>query len=119
MTPFEFLKITLASWYISHAVTSTNGPMGVFHWMRETLAHGRVVYEYPIIETDGKGNITAEHKPGDIKFSGLLDCILCLAVWVALVLILVRRRAWIVIDPAAAAGGALLLHSFTGWRFGE
>lgn len=50
-----------------------------------------------------------------LPLGGLTSCIICLSPWVAFVL-------WIVPDGVivwafAAAGLALLLHSYSGWKF--
>lgn len=111
MSPFDFLKLILGVWYISFALTSTHGPGGVFEWMREHLWHGRTKVQVPV-SIDGKPYTKWE--PGQ---NGLLDCIICFAPYVALGLLLLDVQA--VRDVLALAGGALLLHSFTGWRFGE
>ncbi len=51
-----------------------------------------------------------------LPHGGLLDCPVCLAFWAALILLLVPMG--IVVQALALAGGAMLLHSFSGWRFG-
>jgi len=117
MTPFDFIKLTFGVWYIAHAVTGTHGPLGVFEWMREKLPHGRRKGKPGITRID---DVTGEREVVSEKqstFPGLLDCIICFAPWVALGLLLVPVEA--LRDVLALAGGALLLHSFTGWRFGE
>jgi hypothetical protein len=106
MTPFEFIKLIFGVWYIAHAVTGTHGPGGLFELMREKLPHGRrTITRY------------AETAMSRNTLPGLLDCIICFAPWVALALLLVQVE--VIRDVLALAGGALLLHSFTGWRFGE
>lgn len=57
---FTLIKIAAATWYISHALTSTHGIAGSFEWARKHLPHG-----------------------------GLLECPVCLAFWTALILVLV------------------------------
>lgn len=109
MTPFDFIKLIFGVWYIAHAVTGTYGPGGVFEWMREKLPHGRTRKIWSQA-SEGEDIRTTFH-------DGLLDCIICFAPWVALALLLVPVEA--IRDVLALAGGALLLHSFTGWRFGE
>lgn len=111
MTPFDFLKFTLGVWYIAHAVTGTHGPGGIFGWVRENVWHGRT--KVPVLTSlDGK-----PYTKWEFGTNGLLDCIICFAPWVAVVLLLVPLG--IAADALAIAGGALLLHSFTGWRFAE
>lgn len=116
MTPFDFIKLTFGVWYIAYAVTATHGPLGLFEWMREKLPHGRRTY----VITTGIASSTEPHNMTmkELKvMPGLLDCIICFAPWVALGLVLVQVD--VLRDVLALAGGALLLHSFTGWRFGE
>lgn len=112
MSPFEFIKLTFGVWYIAHAVTATHGPLGIFEWMREKLPHGRQGY---LVLTAGETGI--EITPPVPRHNGLLDCIICFAPWAALGLLLIPFKK--VRDVLALAGGALLLHSFTGWRFSE
>lgn len=112
MTPFDFIKLIFGTWYITHAVTATHGPLGVFEWMREKLPHGRRGY---VVLTAGETEV--EITPRVPQHNGLLDCIICFAPWVALGLLMLQVE--VIRDVLALAGGALLLHSFTGWRFGE
>lgn len=128
MTPFDFLKLTLAVWYIAYAVTSTAGPGSIFHWMREKLPHGRHGFRTVVVQTTSEpyfrpGQPTEEKtlQTSERLQNGLLDCIICASPWVALIVGIVGLafdRMW-VIDVFAIAGGALLLHSYTGWRYGE
>ena len=115
MPPFEFLKLMLGVWYIAYAVTATDGPRGIFEWMREKLPHGR--HGAPTfargVLSDGTEYETDKIYPAN----GLLDCIICFAPWVALALLTVQVD--VIRDVLALAGGALLLHSFTGWRYAE
>lgn len=120
MSPFDFLKLILGVWYIAYAVTNTHGPLGVFEWMRNATVfgysiHGRhgVPMRYRHVE---HGEVTVDSGP-IYPENGLLDCIICFAPYVALALLLINVQG--VRDVLALAGGALLLHSFTGWRFGE
>lgn len=83
----DLLIITLATWYVSYAVSSTHGMFGIFERARKSLPHG-----------------------------GLLDCPVCLAFWVALILLLVPMG--VVVQALAVAGAAMLAHSASGWRFG-
>lgn len=105
MTPFEMLKLVAAAWYIAYAVTSTAGPFGVFERVRDWRDgrwHGRTMGWH------------IEHKEQVPMSDGLLDCIICLAPWVALILRLIGAN--IITDAFAIAGIALLLHGYTGWR---
>lgn len=82
-----FFQIVFATWYVAYAVTSTHGPFGVFDRVRKVTTLG-----------------------------GLLECPVCLAPWVALILLIAPYG--IVIQALAIAGLAMLLHSASGWRFG-
>lgn len=113
MTHFDFIKLIFGVWYIAHAVTATHGPLGVFEWMREKLPHGRRKHVHWTLAKDPAKELMSDYK----VYPGLLDCIICFAPWVALGLLLVQVD--VLRDVLAIAGGALLLHSFTGWRFGE
>lgn len=114
MTPFDLLKIILGTWYVAYAVTNTHGPAGIFDWTRDHVWHGRrgMRLEQVVIVDDAI--VPTQQVP---KENGLLDCIICFAPWVAFALLL--ASVGVIIDVLAVAGGALLLHSFTGWRFGE
>lgn len=108
----RLLLIGLATWYISYALTSTHGPGGLFEWVREHVPHGRHGFD------DAKFNSntgTALSPPLPLK-NGLLDCPICLAVWVALILWFLPDG--IVLWALAGAGLAMLLHGYSGWRFG-
>lgn len=85
MTPFQLVTFAAATWYLAYAVTQTHGPFGVFEWLR---AH--------------------------IPLGGLMVCIICLSVWVALVLRLIGSNP--ITDALAIAGIALWAHSYFGWR---
>ena len=60
MTPIELLTYAASAWYVSYAVVNTDGPFGIFKWLRAHLPLG-----------------------------GLTTCIICLSVWVALALRLI------------------------------
>lgn len=111
MTLFDLLKLALATWYLSFVVTSTTGPGGIFSWIRDHVPHGRRSY-FVFSKTEAPNIKTGE----EIKIHGLLDCIVCTAVWIALVLRIVEPG--IVIDALAVAGAAMILHGYSGWRFG-
>ena len=69
--------------------------------------------------------ITSTHGPFKVferirKFTtlgGLLDCPICLSPWLALLMLVVPFGVGII--ALALAGAAMLLHGFTGWRFGN
>lgn len=48
---------------------------------------------------------------------GLLTCPVCLAFWAALVLLIAPMG--IVTQALAAAGAAMILHGWSGWRFAQ
>lgn len=85
MTPFDLLRLILATWWIAYALSNTDGLFKSFKWTREHMPLG-----------------------------GLTACIICLAPWFALILILLNVE--IVLNVFAVAGGAVLLHGYTGWR---
>jgi hypothetical protein len=88
MTPFDLLRIALATWYVAYVVTSTSGPFKVFAFIRAHLPLG-----------------------------GLTTCIICLSIWAAAALYLLNPFAPVVIDALAIAGAALMLHAYSGWRY--
>lgn len=105
MTPFDLLRLILAVWWIAYAVSNTDGLFKSFKWVRDKLPHGRTwVFDIRVGDGNGKSQLK----------DGLLDCIICLAPWVALILILLNVE--IVLNVFAVAGGAVLLHGYTGWR---
>lgn len=107
MTLLELLTLAAASWYIAFAVTSTFGPFHIFHLLREFKGgrwHGRTM-GYDIRVGDGKV-LTPMH-------DGLLDCIVCLSIWVALILRLIGSN--VVTDAFAIAGVSLWIHAYSSW----
>ena len=68
--------------------------------------------------------VTSTHGPFGIfhtlrtglPLGGLTSCPVCLAFWVGLLLLLVPDG--VVLHALAVAGAAMLLHGYTGWRFG-
>lgn len=114
MTLLEVLYYAAASWYIAHAVTGTHGPFGIFARLREAGKgrwHGRTKF-ISSIHADG----LPASRPIEFgtNHDGLLDCTICLVVWVALLLRFIGPN--LVTDALAVAGVALWLHGFTGWR---
>lgn len=110
MTIMDLVLVALATWYVSYSLTSTHGPGGVFEWVRENVWHGRTAVS---VKNGVKGEGYVE---GAKQHNGLLDCPVCLAFWAALILLLVPMG--VVVQALALAGGAMLLHSWAGWRFG-
>ena len=107
MTIESLFIIACASWYLSFALVKTDGPGGVFEWLREHVPHGRHGVQSMELIAPGKEKITLMH-------NGLLDCQICLIIWIALLLTLAPMG--IVTYALAAAGLGLLLHGLTGWR---
>lgn len=109
MTPTDLLTIAAATWYWSYVLTSSDGPFQIFLRMREWRKgawHGRKRGQ---IEVGAYG--IAERTP--LK-DGLLDCIICTAIWVGIVFTL-APHGWLT-DASAVAGIGLWIHSYTGWR---
>jgi len=114
MQPLDWLYYAAAAWFIAYAVTKTSGPFQVFIWIREFADgrwHGRTMKWVTKEPGDGHALLTADYIP---NHDGLLDCIICLMPYVALVMRLVGAN--VVMDALAIAGVALWLHGFTGWR---
>lgn len=116
---FVYFGLSAATWYVSYVVTSSEGPGGVFEWIREHVWHGRrgktatgVVYA-PDVPEKMRTVI-----PSTALKNGLLDCIVCTSFWVALILQWVLLREWDITGAFAIAGLAMLLHGFSNWRLG-
>lgn len=115
MDILKLIKIGMASWYTAYAVTNTSGPFGWFDKIREWkngIWHGR--HGDPMSARWIENDVVHETPP-QYPENGLLDCIICLMPWIALVLWLAPDG--IVIWTLATAGLALMLHSYTGWKF--
>lgn len=78
-----FAVLTLATFYIALAVTSTHGVAGSFEWMRSHVPHG-----------------------------GLLTCFICFSFWVALVLYALLFQRVELVEVFAIAGAASALHGW-------
>jgi hypothetical protein len=82
----DLLILALATWYLAHAIVKTHGPFKLFATLRE---------RYPL--------------------GGLLTCLHCAALWIALLLLLLwQTPAQPVIYVPAVAGAALMLATYTG-----
>lgn len=113
MNPLDWLYYAAAAWFVAYAVTKTSGPFHVFVLIREFGGgrwHGRTMKWVSNDSGDGRATMAA-YTP---EHNGLLDCIICLMPYVALVLRLIGQH--VLIDALAIAGVALWLHGFTGWR---
>lgn len=69
---------------------------------------------YAVTSTHGPFNVF-ERVRKVTTVGGLLTCPVCLAFWAALVLLIVPMG--IVVQALAAAGAAMILHGWSGWRF--
>lgn len=87
MTPLDLLILALFAWYGSYVLIKTSGPFDVFARLRSITTIG-----------------------------GLLACIYCLAPWIALLgyLILFHTPLAPIVYVGAIAGGAMILHRYTG-----
>lgn len=86
MQPFDILILAAATWYIAHIVTRSDGPYGVFRWLRK---------EFPL--------------------GGLTTCIHCAAIWVAVGLwVLWQTPIAALVLPFSIAGAGLMIGSYSG-----
>lgn len=93
MTGLMFIALACATWYLSFIVTGSDGPFHIFEKLRMRVPMG-----------------------------GLTTCIVCLSIWIALALRLIVALATgemfsvvMLIEGAAVAGLALILHRYSGW----
>lgn len=107
----KVIELVAATWYISYVVTNKAGPFRIFtrarEW-REGKWHGRTSTPKSISIVENKARTEYE-----ITHDGLLDCIICMSPYVALLLWLINSDYLTV--PFAIAGLALWAHSYTGW----
>jgi hypothetical protein len=82
----DLVVLALATFYLAHAITASDGPFRAFARLRE-------------------------HWP----LGGLTTCLVCVSVWLALVFYAVLQTplAWLV-QAIAPAGAAVLLWRYTG-----
>lgn len=86
LSPFDWLVIALGAWYVAYMMTSTYGPFDLFIRIRRRISLG-----------------------------GLTQCIVCLVVWAAAVLLVLYATSLRpVVIAFSLAGGALMLASWTG-----
>lgn len=91
MQPTDLLILSLATWRLAYLITKEAAPFSMMQRIRERATLG-----------------------------GLLTCIYCTSVWVAVLFVLIVRP---VIDPMliiylfAVSGGAMILHRYTGGDF--
>lgn len=86
MTPFDFLMLALATFYVAHAVANTHGPFGAFGDLRQKLPIG-----------------------------GLTSCLVCLSPWAAafFYICLLSGATWLV-WLFAGAGASVFVYRWTG-----
>jgi hypothetical protein len=97
---FDLIILALATWRISRIVTREDGPFGVFSKWR-AYAKAR--------QDMGKA----------LTLYGLLSCIYCLSVWVALGLLALHLFVTPYVSYVFAVSGlALMLRSYTGVQHG-
>lgn len=90
-TPFDLLLLAVATLWVAHVITATQGPGRLFLRLRDATRQ---------------------------RLAGLFDCIWCTSVWVALLMFFLHQfvpgLTWIF----AIAGAALMLRSYTGVHHG-
>lgn len=86
MQPLDLLVVSLATFYVAYAISSTHGPWHIFEWLR-----------------------------GHLPLGGLTGCIVCLSPWVGLLfyLLLTTPVAWIA-WVFGVAGASIFAYRWTG-----
>lgn len=84
VSALEFLLLGLATYYVALALTRSDGPFGCFRWLRSALPHG-----------------------------GLLECLVCLSLWVGVGFYLLWQIAPAVVQGVAVAGAAVVIDRLT------
>lgn len=86
MNPSDLIVLSLATLYLTHALTKTHGPVGVFETIRS---------KYPL--------------------GGLTTCLVCAAFWIAVVFYLLwLTPLQPIVYVFAAAGGAVVVGHYVG-----
>lgn len=86
LQPFDFMILSLATFYAAYVLVQTKGPFGYFQWLRENVMHG-----------------------------GLLTCIYCATVWIGGIFYLLwLAHLEPICYVFAGAGAAMLLYRYTG-----
>ena len=109
----DWLYYAAAAWFVAYTVTKMHGPFRVFVRLREWRDgrwHGR---HFRLVKVEVESDLSATWTQESMN-DGLLDCIICLMPWVALILRLIGAN--VILDAFAIAGIALMLHGYTGWR---
>lgn len=87
MTALDLLILSLATWRLAYLVAREDAPFAFMRKLRE---------RYPL--------------------GGLLSCVNCVSVWVAIALYIVwLTPAYLIVYPLALSGLALMLHRYTGY----
>lgn len=86
MQPLDLLILSLATFYCAYAISSTDGPLHVFEWLR---AH--------------------------VGLGGLTKCLVCLSPWLAALFYALMLTPMVaIVDILAIAGASVLLWRYTG-----
>lgn len=86
MQPLDILILAIATWYIAHVITRTDGPYAVFRSLRKVMPLG-----------------------------GMLTCINCAAIWIAVGLWVVwQTPIAALVLPFTIAGAGLMIGSYSG-----
>lgn len=90
MTLLELLILALFSWYVAYVLVKTSGPFKLFERLRAVTT-----------------------------FGGLLECVYCLVVWVAIAgyLLFYLTPLTPIVYIGAISGAAMLAHRYTGGDF--
>lgn len=117
MTTEQWLITTGVTWYVSYAVTNTHGPMGIFERLREWRGgrwHGRSKVPKQVT-ISGTSDDTQVNFGWEYKHDGLLDCIICLSFWVALVVTWLLAGRLMPLESVAVAAVTLWIHAYSNW----
>jgi len=110
----HLIELVAASWYIAYVLTNKGGPLNLFARAREAGGgrwHGRIdskaiAYTNPVTKE-------IDFTTTQTEVPGLMDCIVCMLPYVALILWLIDSPYLTI--PFAIAGLGLWAHSYTGW----
>ncbi|MHA2265734.1 MAG: DUF1360 domain-containing protein [Candidatus Thorarchaeota archaeon] len=113
---FRLVIYVLAVFRLTHLLWYENGPWDVFDWLRAKagIKHvGRPIYTY---DGEHAGHATDKVVP-DTFFAQLLDCPLCLSMWLAVPALVAWALNWFWLDVIAVwlALAAVQLLLF-GWE---
>jgi hypothetical protein len=86
MQPLDILILALATWYVAHVLTRTDGPYGVFRNLRKAMPMG-----------------------------GMLTCMTCAAIWIAVAWWVIWQTPIAALAyPFTIAGAGLMIGAFSG-----